>query len=68
MNDNYSGESIVVNDVENEPTLVVYLLNLIPNTKYHVSVVAYTSVGPGEAANLSVTTTFSEKKNSTYVL
>jgi len=68
MDNNYSEESIVVNDVENESTLVVYLLNLIPNTKYHVSVVAYTNVGPGEAANLSVTTTFSENKNSMYVL
>ena len=31
--------------------------NLLPNTEYHISVTAYTNVGPGTLANLSVTTT-----------
>ena len=31
--------------------------NLLPNTEYHISVTAYTNVGPGAVANLSVTTT-----------
>lgn len=38
-------------------TLSVDIDNLTPNTEYHIGVMAYTSVGPGAVANLSMTTT-----------
>ena len=57
--DSDNGETIVIT-VDDEMTLLANLVNLIPNMKYHISVVAYTSVGPGTAANLSVTTTSNE--------
>ena len=60
--DNKKGESIVVN-VENELTSSTDIVNLKPGAEYHISVIAYTSVGPGVAANLSATT-FTEKKKS----
>ena len=57
-NDNSDNrKSILVNDVENELTPFLKMDNLLPNTEYHISVTAYTNVGPGTLANLSVTTT-----------
>ena len=57
-NDNSdNGESTLVNDVGNELTPFLKMDNLLPNTEYHISVTAYTNVGPGTVANLSVTTT-----------
>ena len=54
-----NGETIVIT-VDDEMTLLADLVNLIPNMEYHISVIAYTSVGAGTVANLSVTTTSNE--------
>ena len=50
-------ESILVNGVGNELNPFLKMDNLLPNTEYRISVTAYTDVGPGAVANLSVTTT-----------
>ena len=63
--DNNNGKSIVV-DAENNLNLFVDIVDLMPNTEYHISVIAYTSVGPGVAANLSVTTSTENRKSICY--
>ena len=54
--DGFSNEKYIDIKADNESTLSTDLDDLIPNTEYHISVIAYTSAGPGVAANLSVTT------------
>ena len=64
-NDNSdSRRSTLVNNVENELTPFLNMVNLLPNTEYHISVTAHTNVGPGAVANLSVTTTSKARKGS----
>ena len=56
-NDTDNGESIaIVVGVGCELTSSVDIINLIPNTEYHIGVTAYTSIGAGAIANLLVTT------------
>ena len=59
--DDNGGSTIVNIDVGNETTSSVDIDELMPNTEYHITVTAYTSVGPGGVANLSVTTASTEK-------
>ena len=68
-NDNDSGEStmIIVVDVGCELTSSVDIVNLIPNTEYHINVKAYTSVGAGAVANMLVTTSNERKGDPTIV-
>jgi len=54
--DGFGNEKHIDIKAENESTLSTDLDDLIPNIEYHISVIAYTSIGPGVAANLSVTT------------
>ena len=59
---NNNGQSITV-DAGNEFTS---LYSLLPNMEYHISVIAYTRVGPGAIASLSVTTsTMTDNDRST---
>ena len=60
-NDDNGGSTIVNIDVGNETTSSVDIDKLLPNTEYHITVTAHTSVGPGGMANLSVTTASTEK-------
>ena len=55
------GFTIVSIDEGNETTSSVDIDNLFPNTEYYITITAYTSVGPGGVANLSVNTTSTEK-------
>ena len=57
VNNNNDGESTMITvDVACELTSSVNIVDLVPNTEYYISVIAYTSVGSGAVANLSEAT------------